>query len=930
MRVTSASLPRCGALWTLLMLGALFIPDQAARAEVVTPVEDVSGFLRNPAMGWVLYLEDSSSGWPDPTLYWNQQDPNRHKASILYLRVPWSRMEPTEGNYVWNSDANYKQLIQMTRDRGLKLAFRIIVDSQDCSSQATPQFVFDAGAQGYPSGNPAFKTPYVTDPVFRTKFQNFVQAFALQYDNPAVVDFIDAQGLGWWGEMHHLDYLGPVQSQEVFQWLVNLYASRFKKVVLGGQYGPNSFDYAVQEWALNEKGYVIRRDSYGSPIYLPQLDKNKLKSHFPSVPIFAENCYQGLGHWLESCDRMTSPWSDVMHRVFNDAMETHANTLDLRGPYDASYWMTHYPGLVQDFAVRGGYRFVLTQASFPGSIVSGGEYTVSHTWKNTGVGKLPNDLPNWSYKYKLAFALLDQTSGQPVYTLVDPAEPADWLGGQLYSYSTAMSFVGVPAGTYDFAVAILNRDNAARPELKLAITNPTSPDGWYKLGTTVVTGSSAGYAVQTGAAAFTTESTGNGAIQVVADGNDTSIWASTPQVGLPQVVELHWGGRTVSTNGVSLSTSYGQGQGITHVDVEYFDGRRWKPILKDQHLSWATNGSAIETQELPFGVYVSTKSLRLKIHGANLFWGVYALSEFKVWGRLSANVAPVQNIAPNAVASTTATTQPAFGSVQTLIDDVDGTTWSSLAGVTFPQYITLDFGHQTFRTQKLTLATHYGMGQGITLLDVEYWNSGRWNTAATGVALTWNSNTSTVEYRDIPLPDISGSKLRLKVRQANLQWGSFSANDLRLWGSGSLSGRTNVAKYAVASTTFASDYPIYNVNDQDDGSPWASTADASFPGYLVLDFGTRQVTTGRITLVTHYGQGQGPTQVDVQSYVSGLGWVDLHNASLTWNSNTEALESRHLEFSGVTTSRLRLKVNSSNRQWGNTTLDEWKVSGWVQ
>ncbi|WP_224367397.1 discoidin domain-containing protein [Hyalangium versicolor] len=915
---------------TMLVCVTLTLTTQA-RAEGVAPVEDVTGILRNPAMGWVLYLEDSSPGWPDPTLYWNQQDPNRDKASILYIRVPWSRMEPTEGNYVWNSNENYKRFIQMTRDRGLKLAFRIIVDSQDSQSQATPQFVFDAGATGYPSeSNAAFKTPYVTDPIFQTKFSNFVKAFALQYDNPTMVDYIDAEGLGWWGEMHHLDYLTSSQKQEVFEWVTNLYASRFKKVILGGQYGPGSFSYEVQDRALNEKGYVIRRDSYGSPLYLPLADKIKINSRFPSVPVFAENCYQGLGDWAASCDGMTSPWSSLMQRVIHDALETHANTLDLRTPWDASYWVNQFPQLVQDFIVQGGYRFVLTQASFPGNIVSGNDYTVSHTWKNTGVGKLPNDLPNWSYKYKVAFALLDKTTGQPVYTFVDPAEPADWIKGQLYPYSTTLSFVGAPAGTYDFAVAIVNRDNAARPEIKLAITNPTSPDGWYKLGTTVVSGTSAGAAVQTGAAAFTTEATGNGVIQVIADGNDTSIWASTAQVSLPQVVELHWGGRTVSTNGISLSTSYGQGQGITQVDVEYFDGRRWKPILKDRSISWATNSSTIETQDLPLGVYVSTTSLRLKIHGANRTWGNYALSEFKVWGRLSASVATVRNIAPNAVASTSSGTFPEFGSVQALVDDVDGTTWASQDGVTFPQFITLDLGQQTFRTQKLTLATHYGMGQGITLLDVEYWNSGRWNTAASSVALTWNSNTATVEQRDIPLPDIAGSKLRIKVRQANLAWGHFSANDIRVWGFGSSSGQSQVAKQAIASTTFPSDYPIYYVNDEASWTPWASTASASFPGYLVLDFGSRQVTTGKITLMTHYGQGQGPTHVDVEYYVNGSGWTNACSASLTWNSNTAALESRDIEFNGITTSQLRLKVNDSNRQWGNTTIDEWKVSGWVQ
>ncbi|MDQ8736429.1 hypothetical protein [Paenibacillus sp. LHD-38] len=194
------------------------------------------GFLRHPPKGWALYLEEYGSSFPNAVTYWNQQDPNMGKASILYIRVPWSRMEPTEGHYAWNEDANFKLLTQMAKDRGLKLAFRVFEDSQDVHMQATPQFVFEAGAQGYvPQSNAGFKTPYLTDPVCKQKFENSVNSFAPKFDDPLPV-FIDAQGLGWWGEMGpaQLGYMNARKKNDTFQWIVNLYSSKFKKVLLGG------------------------------------------------------------------------------------------------------------------------------------------------------------------------------------------------------------------------------------------------------------------------------------------------------------------------------------------------------------------------------------------------------------------------------------------------------------------------------------------------------------------------------------------------------------------------------------------------------------------------------------------------------------------------------------------------------------------------
>lgn len=448
------------------------------------PVENTKDIIRNPAMGWLLYV-DAFEGFPEASAYWQAQKNNVENASIFYVRLPWSIAEPYEGQYAWYQDSNFKLIIDMALEYGLKLAFRVYVDSRDSFVQATPQFVFETGAAGYSNNkeHPEFLTPYVYDSVFQEKLTRFVEAFAEQYDDPAVVDFIDAQGLGWWGEMNNLNYLTAFQRKQVFEWITNLYSTYFKRVLLGAQYGENSFELSLQDWALKEKGYMIRRDSFGSPVWFKENNKDKLRAHWPTIPVFAENCYHDFARrpgWYQGDGFSTL--REMMERVVDDAKDLHANTLDLRYPEDADLWMQTAPDLVEDFALHCGYRFVLSFAEWRGEVSLNQDYEIVHEWKNSGVGMLPNHLNNWNYKYKPAFALLNMENLEPVFRLVDTAEPSDWIKGQTYSYRTAISFEQVPVGTYYLATAIVNRDNDSNPEIVLAIENERTAEGWYILG----------------------------------------------------------------------------------------------------------------------------------------------------------------------------------------------------------------------------------------------------------------------------------------------------------------------------------------------------------------------------------------------------------------------------------------------------------------
>lgn len=94
---------------------------------------------------------------------------------------------------------------------------------------------------------------------------------------------------------------------------------------------------------------------------------------------------------------------------------------------------------VQRFITLGGYRL------YPDYIKVEQDHktlTLFHSWKNYGVGVLPNNHPNWNYKYQVSFVLMNEKK-EIVFLYTEPeAEPSEWLKGISYNY---LSRFNIPA-----------------------------------------------------------------------------------------------------------------------------------------------------------------------------------------------------------------------------------------------------------------------------------------------------------------------------------------------------------------------------------------------------------------------------------------------------------------------------------------------------
>lgn len=436
---------------------------------------DTISLIRNPGMGWTIY-DDANDAVANATEFWQAQDTIATKyATTLYIRWRWTDMEPEEGKYAWQYDENFKALVKGATDRGLKLAFRVYMASQDNEYESTPNYVFDAGAKSYiEQGKPGdVRSPYPDDPIFREKFETFVKAFAAEYDDPSLVNYVDGYNIGWWGEGHNLQFLDRKNQEETFAWIINLYGDTFKRVPLVITVDSQIGHDLELKYAIDGQGYAVRRDGFAS-FWMPDSQKELIQELFPTTFVVAECCYW-QDRTIESVNEIDQQydwdsWSDYYTQVVDEALATHANYLDLREPVEAIRWTREANDDVKRFMTKGGYRIFPSKIAYPSKIKESDAITIEHSWRNLGSGVLPNNNARWNHKYKLTFALIDKNDVVVKQWVDDSVETSDWVGEKEYNYTSTFVLDDVENGKYKLVLSIINSEQKEEEPIKLAIS----------------------------------------------------------------------------------------------------------------------------------------------------------------------------------------------------------------------------------------------------------------------------------------------------------------------------------------------------------------------------------------------------------------------------------------------------------------------------
>lgn len=127
---------------------------------------------------------------------------------------------------------------------------------------------------------------------------------------------------------------------------------------------------------------------------------------------------------------------------------------------------------IADLSSTAGYKFL--GYNVVGPVAEG--YSTS----DVGWGYFPNNIKQWNYKYKVAFALLD-SNGNAVQTFIDKdCEPSDWVEGNPFNYKFEVS-PSVPAGEYTWGAAIVDTRNDNKPGIELAVSRTPTASGRIRL-----------------------------------------------------------------------------------------------------------------------------------------------------------------------------------------------------------------------------------------------------------------------------------------------------------------------------------------------------------------------------------------------------------------------------------------------------------------
>jgi hypothetical protein len=363
---------------SLIVLVALTAAQAAAPERVTVRPADTGEALANPGMGWVLHYYDNV-----PANYGSRLEPSDTVddfpgLTVVYLRLPWSYLEPEEGRFAWSMvDAPAQRWI----DKGKQIAFRFSA-CESWMRYATPRWVQDAGAKGFDfdpgKGEAAggrYWEPDYGDPVFLAKLDRFLAAAAARWDGDPRVAFIDVGSFGVWGEGHTFASTRRTFPADVVKAHIDLHLRHFHRTLLAAN---DDFSFMGEETIryAREKGLALRDDSIlVQPPPNSYFHAAMAADFWPRLPVILES-----EHYGPSRDRKA--WGDGS--LYLKAVEEY------HGSYASIHWwprefLAAERPLIDRINRRLGYRLQIREASWPREVRKPGPLEIEIAWANAGV-----------------------------------------------------------------------------------------------------------------------------------------------------------------------------------------------------------------------------------------------------------------------------------------------------------------------------------------------------------------------------------------------------------------------------------------------------------------------------------------------------------------------------------------------------------------
>jgi hypothetical protein len=305
-----------------------------------------------------------------------------------------------------------------------------------------------------------------TSAQFKQRVVALIKKLGKVWDNDARVAYVEIGIIGEWGEMEF-----PDTSDDIKEAMAAQFAASFQNKLVMIRW-PNTynddiynFGYYWDSWAHKDQNY------YGYHL-------NKTSPKWKTAVIGGEVAYN-WGNWMIQPGK--NPDESLLksvHRnyIIDEIMSLHGNHIGWIASYSQNNDSVR---AAAEFVQKAlGYRFIVSEVSYPKRIETDNNFSVSFKVKNIGSTPL-------YYNWPVEVSLLDPKTKLPVWKQTcSNLDIRTWLPGdkwdsknqtytiapELQTIKQSFSLANVPQGEYILALAILD-PSVNRPCVRFAIKN---------------------------------------------------------------------------------------------------------------------------------------------------------------------------------------------------------------------------------------------------------------------------------------------------------------------------------------------------------------------------------------------------------------------------------------------------------------------------
>lgn len=486
---------RVGVTAGVLAFGLMLGISQASAAEKTVYPEETNEILHgNPYTGMIFEPNWSYGDQGMTDLVNNRAIPSQ--TDLVQIYFGWADIEPTDDHFVWT---RLDAAIASAVSQGRKVVFRMEFSEGDESGRQTyaPTWLWDVKGVPYRmiNDNPLYKQPYYYDPTYLAELQEAVAAVGARYDgnpNIAYVDLAAVARCGEWGGWDNADgfpWQSRTQQRDTLIAILDIFDYAFPTSMLimhdAGQVVDGTpdeqtneqrkyhwaYDYALDnhpEWGIRSNTvFGVWEWNLYSNEFTKWLMRNSWRKH---MVVYEGSAWNSEFYMLSN-----------KQRYVDNALGLHTNigTFNNAGydAYDGGGLMAEWNGYFQQLARNVGYRFALAKAQYNDKVKPSGAFTLSQTWLNKGVGKLPE-------KYPLNVYFVNPANGSVVWSAIDNGfDQRHWEKWNVYEIHSSFTLpANLPLGTYDLKIAMV--DGAGNPAIAMPMANGVNRI--YKIGSITV------------------------------------------------------------------------------------------------------------------------------------------------------------------------------------------------------------------------------------------------------------------------------------------------------------------------------------------------------------------------------------------------------------------------------------------------------------